>query len=243
MLILAVDTSSPSGSLAVLRDDKVIGSVSARTEELYSSRMFRQLDFLLREISVRIEDSDLLAVAVGPGSFTGLRVGLAAIKGWAEVYHKPVAAVSALEAVAVQTQSNAPLIVPVLDARRGQIYFAIYERSASNGREGLTLSDEEMVMTPSEFLGALRAKSDRNDFSIVTPVPELLSMALSLCETGGIRAGRMEIEKASAILAPHVGRIGALRAEQGRLSDSLALDANYVRRSDAELHWKALAGS
>lgn len=243
MLILAVDTSSPSGSLAVLRNDKLIGSVSAWTGEIYSSRMFRQLEFLLHELSLSIEDFDLFAAAVGPGSFTGLRVGLAAVKGWAEVYHKPIAAVSALEAVAAQAHSEFPLVAPVLDARRGQIYFAIYKRADGNRNRGFTLEGEEMVMAPDEFLKALEAKRDPAELTIVTPVPELLSSALSLYETSGARAGRIRVEHASAVLAPHVGRIGALHANQGKLVDSLTLDANYIRRSDAELHWKAPAGS
>lgn len=243
MLILAIDTSSPSGSLAVLRDDKVIGSVSAWTGEIYSSRMFRQLEFLLHELSLGLEGFDLFAVAVGPGSFTGLRVGLAAVKGWAEVYRKPIAAVSALEAVAAQAHSELPLVAPVLDARRGQIYFAIYKRADGNGHRGFTLEGEEMVMAPSEFLEALEAKRDSAELTIVTPVPELLWSALSLYETSGTRAGRIRVEHASAVLGPHVGRIGALRAKQGKLVDSLTLDANYIRRSDAELHWKAPAGS
>src|SRR6201997_238823 len=126
VLVLALDTSSPSGSLAVLRDEKVNGVVSTATGEVYSSRMFRELEFLLSELSLRMDEFDLFSVAAGPGSFTGLRVGLAAVKGWAEVCAKPIAAVSALEAVAVQARSNAALIVPVLDARRGQLYFGLY---------------------------------------------------------------------------------------------------------------------
>ena len=105
---LALDTSSPAGSLAVLRDGKVVGVVSTWVDEIYSSRMFRHLDFILRELAIGLDQFDVFAVAAGPGSFTGLRVGLAAVKGWAEVYGKPIAAVSALEAVAAQAHSAAP---------------------------------------------------------------------------------------------------------------------------------------
>ncbi len=113
VLTLALDTSSPAGSLAVLRDEKVIGTVSTWTDEIYSSRMFRHLDFLLKDLSLRLEEFDLFAVAAGPGSFTGLRVGLAAVKGWAEVYGKPIAAVSGLEAIAAQSHSRSYWVVPV----------------------------------------------------------------------------------------------------------------------------------
>lgn len=237
VLVLALDTSSPSGSLAVLRDEKVIGVVSTASSEVYSSRMFRELEFLLGELSLRMEQFELFAVAAGPGSFTGLRVGLAAVKGWAEVYRKPIAAVSALEAVAVQGHSSAALVVPVLDARRGQLYFGLYRRAANvaAAESRLVLDGEEYVMTPAEFFEALRERAGGSEFAIVTPQPELFS-ALAL--QNEITALSGVIEPASAVLAPFIGQLGFRQAQRGELADPLTLDANYVRRTDAELHWK-----
>jgi tRNA threonylcarbamoyladenosine biosynthesis protein TsaB len=235
VLILALDTSSPSGSLAVLRDEKVIGVVSTATGEVYSSRMFRELEFLLSELSLRMDEFDLFSVAAGPGSFTGLRVGLAAVKGWAEVYAKPIAAVSALEAVAAQAHSNAALIVPVLDARRGQLYFGLYRRTGSGRECRLALDGEEYVMTPAEFFEALRNRAAGAEFAIVTPQPELFSDVLSQSEIANLNA---RIDPASSVLAPFIGQIGFSLAQRGELADPLTLDANYVRRTDAELHWK-----
>ena len=106
VLILSLDTSSPAGSLAILRDDLTLGVISTRAEENYSSRIFRHLEFLLSDLTLKLADFDLFAVSAGPGSFTGLRVGLTAAKGWAEVYRKPVVGVSALEAVAFQARSG-----------------------------------------------------------------------------------------------------------------------------------------
>jgi tRNA threonylcarbamoyladenosine biosynthesis protein TsaB len=201
--------------------------------------MFRELEFLLGELSLRMEEFELFAVAAGPGSFTGLRVGLAAVKGWAEVYRKPIAAVSALEAVAVQAHSNAALIVPVLDARRGQLYFGLYRRAESGeaGRAAgrLALDGEEYVMTPAEFFEALRKRAAGAEFAIVTPEPELFSGAASQKEIADLRA---RIDPASSVLAPFIGQLGFWRAQRGELADPLTLDANYVRRTDAELHWK-----
>src|ERR1700751_4685062 len=236
VLVLALDTSSPSGSLAVLRDEKVVGVVSTATGEVYSSRMFRELEFLLGELSLRMEEFELFAVAAGPGSFTGLRVGLAAVKGWAEVYRKPIAAVSALEAVAVQAHTNAGLIVPVLDARRGQVYFGLYRRATGGAGEiRLVLDGEEYVMTPAEFFEALRNRAAGAEFAIVTPQPELFSDVLSQSEIANLNA---RIDPASSVLAPFIGQIGFSLAQRGELADPLTLDANYVRRTDAELHWK-----
>jgi tRNA threonylcarbamoyladenosine biosynthesis protein TsaB len=240
VLTLALDTSSPAGSLAILRDEKLIGTVSTWTNEIYSSRIFRHVDFLLKELSLGLPDFDLFAVAAGPGSFTGVRVGLAAVKGWAEVYGKPIAAVSALEAVAAQSHSSVADLVPVLDAHRGQFYFGVYRRAAeSSDSHGLALDGEECVMNPEEFLTSLDARLKMSPFALVTPAPDLLSGLASRIETNGSHEARTRVEKVSAVLAPHIGAIGYLRAQRGELVDSLRLDANYVRRSDAELHWKA----
>ena len=161
VLILSLDTSSPSGSVAILRDDLTLGVISTRAEENYSSRIFRHLEFLLGDLTLRLEQFGLFAVSAGPGSFTGLRVGLTAAKGWAEVYRKPVVGVSALEAVAVQALSSGAVLIPALDARRGQIYFGVYRSAAA----GLALDGEEFVVTPEEFaekLGALAYGGDGN---------------------------------------------------------------------------------
>jgi tRNA threonylcarbamoyladenosine biosynthesis protein TsaB len=229
VLILAVDTSSPHGSLAVLRDENLIGVVSTHADETYSSRMFRHLEFLLRDLSLELNQFDLFAVDAGPGSFTGLRVGLTAAKGWAEVHKKPAAAVSGLEAVAFQSRSAAPILVPVLDARRGQFYFAFY-RSTLGGR---ALDGEDCVASPEEFIDMLKAKARNSSFCIVTVDRNLVTGSLSQIESN-----RGELEMVSPVLAPSIGSIGYARAQRGQLSDALSLDANYVRRSDAELHWK-----
>ncbi len=223
----------------MLRDDKLIGTVSTWTDEIYSSRMFRHVEFLLKELSLGLDKFDLFAVAAGPGSFTGLRVGLAAVKGWAEVYRKPIAAVSALEAVAAQSHSRSSLLVPVLDAHRGQIYFGMYRRAGGAGENRLILEGEECVMTPDEFVEALHARGATAECAIATPAPELISGAVSRYETAHAPEQRIRVEEVSAILAPHVGHLGVLRAQRGELVDALTLDANYVRRTDAELHWKA----
>jgi tRNA threonylcarbamoyladenosine biosynthesis protein TsaB len=243
VLILAVDTSSPAGSLAVLNDTRTIGTVVAWTAELYSSRLFRQLDFLLDELSLSMDDFDLFTVAMGPGSFTGLRVGLTAVKGWAEVHGKPIAAVSTLEAVAIQSQSRAPRLLSVLDARRGQIYFAIYRRVSTSEDNGFALEGKEKVGATKDVLDWLDSGSVGGDLIIVTPVPELFGMASSRCETEQVAHRTVRLEEVSTTLAPYIGRLGFRRAREGQLTDSLKLDANYIRPSDAEVHWRVSTGS
>lgn len=229
VLILSLDTSSPSGSVAVLRDHALIGVISTRGEENYSSRMFRHLEFLLKDLGLALDQFDLFAVSAGPGSFTGLRVGLTAAKGWAEVYKKPVVGVSALEAVAIQSRMTTPIVVPVLDARRGQIYFGFYRRT----NEGLALDGDEFVAMPEEFVAKLRDEARDFTVTVVTPDEQLIRALASHFEPGFAA-----FETASSLLAPLIGNVGYERALRGKVSDALTLDANYIRRTDAEMRWK-----
>ncbi len=242
MLILAVDTSSRTGSAALLRDSEVLAEVSGYEETLYSNRLFRDIALLQEMAKVRLGQVDVFAVAAGPGSFTGLRVGLTAVKAWAEVYGKPIAAVSGLQAIAAESLTSmedcvleASFIVPFLDARRGQVFGAIY-RKASDGESDpglrLALDSEESILSPEEFLELVKGKSPQR-VALVSPTPD------------AIPAGRLEdillgarVVQVSAALAPAIGRLGFQRAKRGDLVDALRLDANYVRRSDAESAWK-----
>ena len=230
MLILSVDTSSRGGSVAVLRDEAVLGVVSTWGDEAYSSRIFRQWEFLLGELKLKLEEFDVFAVGTGPGSFTGLRVGLASAKAWGEAYGRPVAGVSVLEAVAKQCDFPAAVLVPAIDARRGQFYAATYRRSG----DLLALESAESVFTVEELTGVASgiARDEGADgVAIVTPEHPLLSSAIG-------RTGTVHVLRASNVLAPWIGQIAYEKAQKGTLDDALTLDANYVRRSDAEVDAK-----
>lgn len=233
MLILALDTATPTGSVAVLRDGKLAGVISTAAEETYSSRLFRQLEFLLGELRLEVSQFDVFAVAAGPGSFTGLRVGIAAVKGWAEVFSKPIVAVSGLEAVAAQAHSNGHLVASVLDARRGQIYAALFRGSSTR----LSRESDDEVCTAAEFLAGLPARANGRSVQFISPTPEIIDSALDAPASLPKSVSR-SVLKASPVLAPEIGAIAFERAKRGEFTDALHLDANYVRRSDAELLWK-----
>ncbi len=242
-MTLALDTSSACGSLAFLRDDAVIGTVGTSSSEVYSSRVFRHLEFLLGELSLRIEDFDLFAVAAGPGSFTGLRVGLTAVKGWAEVFGKPIAAVSALEAVAAQSSAKAARVAAVMDARRNELYWGFYRQGDAKDGARLVLENHEMVGPREEFVRAVASCEGAEKMAIVTPTPDVLGGIVPQLENRDVVRRTILIDRVSPFLAPEIGRLGLRCARAGRVADALTLDANYIRRSDAELHWKGSSGS
>jgi len=233
MLLLAVDTSSPQGGLAVLRDAHLAGVISTSVDEAYSTRFFRQLDFLLEELHLPMHQFDVFAVAAGPGSFSGLRVGLAAVKGWAEVFDKPIVGVSGLEAVAAQANCDAELIATVMDARRSQIYATLFRREGAR----LVSETDERVCAPEEFFAEVGARAGNKTVRFVSPAPEVIQVPLNSAHSLPATISR-NVVRVSPLLAPVIGELAFERANRGEVTDALRLDANYIRRTDAELLWK-----
>ena len=214
VLTLALDTSSLVGSLAVLRDHTLLGVISTSSDENYSSRMFRHLEFLLRDLALNF--ADLFSVAAGPGSFTGLRVGLTAAKAWSEVYRKPVVGVSALEAVAAQSfpldPSRPEFVIPILDARRSQLYCAFYLRTGSQ----LKLDGAEVVLSPDELFAEIQKRCANSKAVIATSDPQLISAALSRFENSASSPSALSIilQTVSGVLAPSIGKLAIASAQQ-----------------------------
>lgn len=238
VLLFSLDTSSPSGSVAVLRETIVLGVVSTWTDEDYSSRMFRHVEWLLKELNLDLGRFDAFAVASGPGSFTGLRVGLAAVKGWAEVYNRPIVAVGVLEAIAAEAKAPSSLLVPAFDARRGEVYFGFYGRAGQTPLAIPVPEEEARVSSPDEFLASVAGRADEQELTIVTPTPELLAERLLALNAGREHRRPLRMESVTNVLAPAIGQIAYHRRETGKTDSALTLDANYVRRTDAELKWK-----
>lgn len=238
MLILSIDTSTRTGSAAILRDDEILAEVSGYEETLYSNRLFRDVAALQEKANFNLGQVDVFAVASGPGSFTGLRVGLTAVKAWAEVHGKPIAAISGLEAIAYECLADkAPgalsvsFIAPFLDARRGQIFGALYERVPGH-HTGLKLVSDESILSLDEFLEMVKGKST-GSVALVSPTPDVLPMSRIEEALPG-----QHVVTVTPALAPAIGKLGLERARRGELVNAFTLDANYVRRSDAEAAWK-----
>ena len=228
---MAIDTCDARGSVAVLRDEEVMSLVTHETEEDYSSWLLPSVEEVLKGAGLRMSQMEAYAAAAGPGSFTGVRVGLTTVKAWTEVYGKPVAAVSRLEAIAVQATGDAKYVAAFADAQRGQVFAAVYQREG----KGLRRVGEEMVIAPGKFVEAAAELCHSAKISWVSTDPAPVSGEAAWKE----RQERGEvIEQVSAVLAPTIGRIGLRQLKEGRATDALGLDANYVRRSDAEILWK-----
>ncbi len=126
MKILAIDTSALTATAAILSEDMLIGEISTTTKLTHSQTIMPMIDELLSKVSLDITDIDLFACSEGPGSFTGLRIGIGTIKGLAYGLQKPVVGVSTLEALAHNISVTDLVICPIMDARRGQVYNGLY---------------------------------------------------------------------------------------------------------------------
>ena len=231
MLILALDTCDARGGAALLRSESVLQVESHTTTEDYSSWLLPAVGRVLTPASLTLRDIELYAVAAGPGSFTGVRVGLTTVKAWSEVYGQPIAAVSRLEALASESVGSCPYVAAFIDARRNQIFAGLYHRQAT----GLERIDEEMVIAPDKFLEWCAGKAGFDGIDWVSTDPNCVTQ---LPQWSTRRPPNETVQEASALLAPRIGQIGYHLARQNRLTDAMSLDANYVRRSDAELLWK-----
>ncbi len=125
MKILALDTSTMMATCAVLDENRVLGEYSLNQEETHSEKLVPMVKEILDSLDLKVSDIDLYGVAIGPGSFTGLRIGVATIKAFAHLFNKPVVGISTLEALAFNLPYN-KIIIPMIDARRDRVYTGIY---------------------------------------------------------------------------------------------------------------------
>jgi tRNA threonylcarbamoyladenosine biosynthesis protein TsaB len=231
VITLAIDTSDSRGSVAILRDGAVAARQTHEDSSDYSGWLLPAVGKVLAEAGTKIEGVDLLGVSTGPGSFTGLRVGLTTVKAWSEVYGKPVAGISRLEALARSIETKSGWVASLYDAQRGQVFGAVYEVAPN----GLIPAGEEMVVSPEEFVLLVEERAGSGHVAWITLDQKLMENLESF--RGRIAAGD-SIHVCSSELASVIARLAEERAKVGQFSDSLALDANYVRRSDAEIFWK-----
>ena len=234
MIALAIDTCDARGSVAVLRDEAVLKVLTHESAEDYSSWLLPAVEGCLGSGGLQMEEVDAYAAAAGPGSFTGVRVGLTSVKAWAEVYGKKIVAVSRLEALAAEASGEAPWVAAFFNAQRGQVFGAIYRRNGTC----LERSGDEMVIAPGKFVetAAQVAKSEKIAWVSMDAECIVAEEAWKARERRGER-----VESVSSVRAPMIGRLGLAALAEGLFTDALALDANYVRRSDAEIFWKGNA--
>ena len=223
MLILAIDTSGQSGGITLAEANAGsfhVVETAAIAGGTFSAQLIPTLAALLKKHGYGVKDLDGFAAASGPGSFTGLRVGLSAIKGLAETLHKPIATVSVLEALASLADRDGK-IAAAMDAGRKEVFLGLYEKSA-----GELSRQREELLTQQDFLATL---STERPAVIITGDSALAELA---------SASHSAVVVVTSPGSEVIARIGARKLLAGETVSVEALDANYLRRSDAEIFFK-----
>jgi tRNA threonylcarbamoyladenosine biosynthesis protein TsaB len=225
MLLLAVDTSGKNGSLALAltnsQPEVDIIEVVPLAGGTFSAQLVPQVAALLAKHGYSKSHVTAFAAVSGPGSFTGLRVGLAAIKALAEVLQKPVAAVSLLEAIACSGHTNGRFLA-ILDAGRNEVYVGDYEVTHDQlGARAKVCS--ERLLSREEFLKDVKSRA------VITPDATLAEI---------LRSAGAQCERIDPVTAAAIARLGWQHILRGQIVRSEDLEANYIRRSDAEIFSK-----
>lgn len=222
MKVLAIDTSTLVSSVAVLDEDVVLGEMSLNQEMTHSENLVPMVDEVLKNIQVDISEIDLYAVAIGPGSFTGLRIGLATIKAFAHLFDKPLVGVSTLEGLAYSLVGEA-IVVPMIDARRDRVYGAIYK-----AQEGLETLEKEAIYYMDDLIDLL----DSYD-SIVINGNASLIYEDRLKDALGDRLRLAPINLRSC-RASSIGELGLRKFKEGLKDDYFTLAPEYLRETQAQ---------
>lgn len=197
-MILALDTTHEIGSLALVENGIILEEQVLSGGDGYGHLLFAAIESL----SVPVQRIDAFAAACGPGTFTGVRIGLTAVKGFADALNKPAYGISNL--TALSTFGSAPHVIPFYDARRGDVYARLLDGSEQ-----------------------------------VLPVPQLFSQIFTPVEWVSFDPWPgLQVTLAPRAIAGVIGRLAEERFNNGDRPDPASLDANYVRRTDAELNWR-----
>jgi tRNA threonylcarbamoyladenosine biosynthesis protein TsaB len=222
MKILSIDTATSCGVVGIGESGRPVAEVSLISRENHSARLLPSVDWLLRMAGWKLDEIDLFGVTLGPGSFTGLRVGLSTIKGFAWTTEKPTVGLDSLEVLAAQLSTDHATLVPMLDARKGRVYGAAFRRAG--GRLETLLPSADL------------------------PVEELLSQVPGdvVCFGEGARKYRTIIEstgRTNVTFAPPeydlprgatIVRLTLEAFSGGRRLDLHRAEPTYLRESEAE---------
>ncbi len=228
MTVLAIDTATMVSSVAVATEERVLAELTAETRFTHSETLVPNIEEVLRLADTNREDLSAVAVSLGPGSFTGLRIGLAAAKAIAYALSIPLVGVPTLEVLAAAFPSPGALVAPLIDAQKGNAYFALY-RSTENC---LVCEREVSVASPREIAAVIAERK--------APVTLAGDFARKLVAKG------MDLPK-NVMLAPitHIMPRAALvaaraivRLKNGEGKSPMELEPIYVRRSEAEVLWE-----
>ena len=218
--ILAIDTATNSGGTALSRNGEVIASLMVKAPLQYAEKILSLVDFMLDQYKRKFEEMDCFAVANGPGSFTGVRIGIATVKGFCQGLNKPVVGISTLEALAYRFRWAHSRVAPMIDARRHQIYGAMFRFNGSQ----MELEQKEQVSSPAQWLQGISGQ----ECVFVGDGAQLYK------ETIVATHPEARVLETDNRVLESLCQIAYQRFQETKTQSAQELKANYIRPSDAK---------
>lgn len=226
MKILAVDTTSYGCSVAVVESGEVLSESHLQERETHSKHLLKQIDEVLDTAGLDIQMMDGFAVAKGPGSFTGLRIGISTLKGLAAALEKPLAGVSSLKALACGVPCCSQQICSVIDARKNEIYASFFNYTENT----LTRLTGDFSITPEKLAGEI----DQSTIFVGSGVEIYKNTFIKIMGDNALFLA----DNYNFINSVNVGKLAALDLNDNKTDDLHSLLPNYIRKSDAEINLK-----
>jgi tRNA threonylcarbamoyladenosine biosynthesis protein TsaB len=226
MKVLALETATMAGSIAVINNDVLTCEAMINVRVAHSERVMNAVDWLLKTSGISIKELDAFAVSIGPGSFTGLRIGLSTVKGLSYAANKPIVPVPTLDAFARTLSFSSHTVCPMLDARKNEVYTGLYRWEDGLFKKVLS----ETAVDPADFIKEIKGPA--------------------VFTGDGARIYRKLIKetlKSKALFAPPsrmypsastVAEVALESLKAGVKTDPLSLTPFYIRKSEAEINWK-----
>ncbi len=228
MKILAIETSTMLGGIAIMDDlSGLIAEVRLNVKSTHSERLMTEIDHVLKQAELKVSDIDVFAIAIGPGSFTGLRIGLSTVKGFSYATGKPIVSVPTLEALAWNFPHCRHPVCTMLDARKKEVYSALFKWKDG----GFTRLIDEVSIKVDRVLEDIKLSSDKK---VVFTGEGAILYRDKIIEVMGNKAIFASPEKIVPSPA-NVASIGIKKAIKGEFSEPVSLVPFYIRRSEAEL--------
>ena len=261
MLILAIDTTSEVGGVGVFRDSECLTVIRNQGQENhYSVTLFEMVEQSLAQVRRQLSEVDLYAVANGPGSFTGIRVGLAAARAWGKAFERPVRGVSVLDAIANAARPTSDWVFPIIDARRGEFFVGCFRQCKAQTAVATPAGTDSVTKPPSLKAGvtpeaafAVGLDYEPVDDGLILKPDSLYAFvqdhtgdgATATCvvrahdrAAADLRAGApvsMAWQQVEGVLLRSIAEIARNEEIRGLPCPAAKLDAYYLRRPDAEI--------
>ncbi|NLY46258.1 MAG: tRNA (adenosine(37)-N6)-threonylcarbamoyltransferase complex dimerization subunit type 1 TsaB [Tissierella sp.] len=223
MNVLGLDTSTMMATCAVINEERLLGEFSLNQDMTHSEKLMPMIKEVLDNLNMKVNDIDLYSVALGPGSFTGLRIGAATMKSFAHLFDKPIVGVSSLEALAYNLPYN-EIVVPMIDARRNRVYTGIY-----TWEDGIL---KELMAPDVLLMDDLLNRLKEFETIVVNGNGTLLHRDI-IKETLGKRVNFATAGQ-NMCRATSICELAKIKYERGEVDDYFTLAPDYLRESQAQ---------